>query len=101
MVGKRKKKISDFIHLYKSCDAIAIKLINHFHILSGTDMRMGDDHKTKQFLEAKPQGSRPIGRPRVTWEEKVIEDATKRAKRSCVFCQPIERPTRCRSRTVP
>lgn len=42
--------------------------------------RMPENRKTRQFLEAKPQGKRPVGRPRTTWEEVVEQTAARRGK---------------------
>ena len=41
---------------------------------------MNDDRKQRQFFEARPDGGRPRGRPRVTYEECIEEVGRKVSK---------------------
>ena len=41
---------------------------------------MNEDRKRRQFFEARPDGGRPIGRPRVTYEECIEEMGRKDPK---------------------
>ena len=41
---------------------------------------MNEDRKPRQFLEARPDGGRPRGRPRVTYEECIEEMGRKVSK---------------------
>ena len=42
--------------------------------------RMNEDRKPRQFFEARPNGGRPRGRPRVTYEESIEEMGRKVSK---------------------
>ena len=42
---------------------------------------MDEDRKPRQFFEARPDGGRPRGRPRVTYEESIEEMGRKVSKR--------------------
>ena len=46
----------------------------------GRVIRMEEHRTPRQFLEARPQGKRPIGRPRTTWEEVIKQVAASRGK---------------------
>jgi hypothetical protein len=41
---------------------------------------MGEDRKPKQFLEARPEGRRPRGRPRKSYEDGIEEIGRRKRK---------------------
>ncbi|PSN47170.1 hypothetical protein C0J52_14729 [Blattella germanica] len=41
---------------------------------AGHVTRMGDERGVRRILEGKPEGKRPVGRPRMKWENNIIHD---------------------------
>ena len=56
-------------------DLVIIKKIkSHKLRWAGHVARMGDERGVRRFLEGKPEGKRPVGRPRMKWENNINGD---------------------------
>lgn len=82
MVGKtRRDRIrNDTIREQTKLPAVSQRIEERQLCWYGHVARMHGERKPRQYMEAKAQGRRPIGRPRVTWEEKMTQVAAGRGK---------------------
>jgi hypothetical protein len=51
--------------------------------LAGHVTRVEEERKVYRFLMRKPEGKRPLGRPRHRWEDGIIMDLTESGWRGC------------------
>jgi hypothetical protein len=74
MTGEWKKLHNEELHnLYSSPDIIR-QVKSRRMRWAGHVARMGEEGKVCKVLVGKPEGNRPLGRPRRRWEEGIIMD---------------------------
>lgn len=72
----RNERIREDLRIQSIQKTIEDKQLSWF----GHVKRMDVDRKVRQFMEARPIGRNPVGRPRTTWEEEIKRIASKRGK---------------------
>jgi len=77
----RIKYSNELFTLYKESDTVTYIKINRLK-WAGHVIRMEEQSPTRRVLVAVVEGSRQRGRPKLRWEDGVIEDATKLGERN-------------------
>ncbi|PSN36178.1 hypothetical protein C0J52_12901 [Blattella germanica] len=81
--GPKRLHNTELKDLYGKPDIIR-KIKSHRRRWAGHVARMGDERGVRRILEGKPEGTRPVGRPRMKWENNINHDLRKDVWRACV-----------------
>ncbi|XP_039301395.1 uncharacterized protein LOC120356521 [Nilaparvata lugens] len=70
----RNDRIREELHIKAVETTIDERILSWY----GHLLRMDENRKPRQYMEARAQGRRPIGRPRVTWEANCFTDSSRK-----------------------
>jgi hypothetical protein len=85
VMGEWRKLHNEELHNLYSSPVIIRQVKSRRMRWAGHVARMGEERKVYKVLVGKPEGKRPLGRPRCRWEDGIRMDLRERLAWGCAF----------------